>query len=241
MPLVSCPECQGQVSTAAASCPHCGHPLRGGAGGGVAAVYGAAAATPFAAGAAAPAAEDVVWQAAPSLRALAVDGLRTAVAAAIVIVAVTQLYDPILSFVAGISDDGANLVASSESKFRLAAISIVVVSIGTRLARLGWRGLSLRSQRYRLSNQRLVVESGVMAKAIDEIDMRTVDDVLLRQTVTQRLLGIGEITIVSSEPGASRPRATVRLLGIRDPRAVRELVRGSAYQATRNQIFTRST
>src|SRR5882757_2478138 len=27
MPLVTCPECGGSVSTAATSCPHCGHPM----------------------------------------------------------------------------------------------------------------------------------------------------------------------------------------------------------------------
>ena len=29
MALVECPACKGMVSTEAASCPHCGHPLRG--------------------------------------------------------------------------------------------------------------------------------------------------------------------------------------------------------------------
>jgi hypothetical protein len=28
MALVDCPECSKQISTAASSCPHCGHPLR---------------------------------------------------------------------------------------------------------------------------------------------------------------------------------------------------------------------
>lgn len=28
MPLTNCPECDRQVSTAAAACPQCGHPLR---------------------------------------------------------------------------------------------------------------------------------------------------------------------------------------------------------------------
>ena len=28
MPLIHCPICQGNVSTAAQSCPHCGHPLK---------------------------------------------------------------------------------------------------------------------------------------------------------------------------------------------------------------------
>jgi len=27
MAIVACPECNGQVSSAAAACPHCGHPM----------------------------------------------------------------------------------------------------------------------------------------------------------------------------------------------------------------------
>lgn len=29
MPLIDCPECSRQISTAAESCPQCGHPMRG--------------------------------------------------------------------------------------------------------------------------------------------------------------------------------------------------------------------
>ena len=67
--------------------------------------------------------------------------------------------------------------------------------------------------------------------------MRTIDDITFHQTFVERLLGIGQIAILSSEP--STPR--VRLVGVTDPRQVRELIRGSAYQATRGQLFTRST
>ena len=75
------------------------------------------------------------------------------------------------------------------------------------------------------------------SKSLAEIDVRTIDDITFRQTIIERMLGIGEITIRSSDP--TNPR--VRLVGVPDPRQVRELIRNSAYQATRGQIFTRST
>ena len=103
--------------------------------------------------------------------------------------------------------------------------------------RLGWRTLVLRSHRYGVSNQRIMVESGVFSKSLAEIDVRTIDDITFHQTFVERLLGIGEIAILSSDP--SNPR--VRLVGVPDPRQVRELIRNSAYQATRGQLFTRST
>ena len=45
------------------------------------------------------------------------------------------------------------------------------------------------------------------------------------------------VSIVTSDPSNAR----VRLVGVPDPRQVRELVRNAAYQATRGQLFTRST
>jgi uncharacterized membrane protein YdbT with pleckstrin-like domain len=241
MALVPCPECGGQVSPAAVSCPHCGFPLHGAAATTAATTAASGGGLAGMAGGVVPTTETVTWQAAPSLRALAGDAVTTAIAAAVFVTAVVLLYDPVLGFVSGVSEDGPAFVAEHEAQFKMAAIAIVVISVGARLARLGWRAAALRSHRYRLSNQRLIVETGVLARSVDEIDMRTIDDVTLRQSAVQRLLGVGEITIVSADPGARRVRARAQLVGIRDPRAVRERIRDAAYQATRGQLFTRST
>lgn len=134
------------------------------------------------------------------------------------------------------------MVAEYAPGFRLAAIMFVVTVVGLRLGRLGWRGLSLRTHRYRVSNQRLTVETGVIAKTLVEIDVRTVDDIAFRQGVIERLLGLGRIDILSSEPGGATGQNTnLALVGIRDPRVVRETIRGVVYQATHSQLFTRST
>ena len=113
----------------------------------------------------------------------------------------------------------------------------VVVAILSRVARLGWRMLALRGNRYTVSNQRIRVERGVFSKTLTEIDVRTIDDITFRQSLFERIFGVGEIAIVSSDPQNAR----VSLVGVPDPRTVRELIRNSAYQATRGQLFTRST
>jgi uncharacterized membrane protein YdbT with pleckstrin-like domain len=95
----------------------------------------------------------------------------------------------------------------------------------------------LKSHRYRITNQRVVIESGVLAKRIDELDMRTVEDLDFRQSALERLLGIGDITVISSD----RTDARTRLVGIAQPRELRELLRNAAYQATHRQLFTRQT
>jgi hypothetical protein len=230
MALVPCPECKAQVSRAATACPQCGFP------------FGAAttAGNVFQAGAraaAAPANEEVLWEGSPSLKAMAISIAATAFFAIVVPIAVYLAYGPVRDVLMHTSRDAAALVRENEDGARTVIVLAVVAVVGARLVRLAWRTAVLRSHRYGLSNQRLMVESGVFSKSLVEIDMRTVEDITFNQTFVERLLGIGQIAILSSDPSNAR----VRLVGVPDPRQVRELIRGSAYQATRGQLFTRST
>jgi membrane protein YdbS with pleckstrin-like domain len=228
MALVPCPECKAMVSRAAAACPQCGFPFGG------ATVPG----NVFAAGRPnAPANEEVLWEGSPSLRAMTVQLVATALFAIIVPIAVYLSYNPLRDLLVHSSRDVRELVVENESNARTVIILAVIALVGARLVKLAWRALALRSHRYGVSNQRIMVEDGVLSKSLAEVDVRTIDDITFRQTIIERLLGIGEITIRSSDP--TNPR--VRLVGVRDPRQVRELIRNSAYQATRGQVFTRST
>jgi hypothetical protein len=224
MALVPCPECKAQVSRAAVACPQCGFPFGG------ATVFQGSRNT-------APANEEVLWEGSPSLKAMAVSIAATALFAILVPIAVTLAYTPVRDLIVHTSRDAADLVVEHEDGARTVIILAVVGVVGARLARLGWRTLVLRSHRYGVSNQRIMVESGVFSKSLAEIDVRTIDDITFHQTFNERLMSIGEIAIRSSDP--ANPR--VRLVGVPDPRQVRELIRGAAYQATRGQLFTRST
>jgi uncharacterized membrane protein YdbT with pleckstrin-like domain len=191
-------------------------------------------------------AEQQLWEGRPSLKTLTWDGAGTLLFSVALALAVYFVYGPALHAVSGLSREAARSVASYEPGLRLSATLFVIVVAGGRIARLVWRGLVLRSHSYRLSNQRLLVESGVFSKTIDEIDLRTVDDITFHQRFVERLLGLGEIGIVSSEPdvrggalGRSGMRA--RLIGIPDPRAVREQIRNAAYEASGKQVFMRPT
>jgi membrane protein YdbS with pleckstrin-like domain len=228
MALVPCPECKAQVSRAAAACPQCGFPFGG----------ATVAGNVFQGGrATAPANEEILWEGSPSLKAMAVSMIATALFAIVVPIAVYLAYAPVRELVVHASRDAADLVVEHEDTARTGIILAVVALVSARLVRLGWRTLVLRSHRYGISNQRIMVESGVFSKSLAEIDVRTIDDITFRQTFVERLLGIGQIAILSSDPSNAR----VRLVGVPDPRQVRELIRNSAYQATRGQLFTRST
>jgi hypothetical protein len=226
MALVPCPECKAQVSRAAKSCPQCGFPL------GEVAV----ASTPFQV-TTAPADERILWEGAPSFRALAVTIAATALFAIALPLAVYFAYPLVHDLVVHLSESSAKLVAEYEGHARTAIILLVIALVAVRIGRLAGRMLALRSHHYSVSNQRIKVESGVFSKMLAEVDVRTIDDILFHQTFFERLLGVGQIALVSSEP--SNPRLT--LIGVTNPREVRELIRNSAYQATRGQLFTRST
>jgi uncharacterized membrane protein YdbT with pleckstrin-like domain len=165
------------------------------------------------------------------------DIASTLLGVVVLTIAAVWLFDPALSLFAGLGRAQARLVAANRPDIKLAVTGLVGIIVALRVAKLAWRIAVLRGHRYRVSNQRIVIESGVLSKRIDEVDMRAVEDIEFRQRFLQRLLGIGEIAIVAADKEMGR----FRLLGVESPREVRELIRANAFQATRGQLFTRST
>ena len=223
MPLLTCPDCGHQVSTSAAVCPQCNRPL--------------APQMKAPAAVAATAGEQVIWEGVPSIKAMLVEIVATAVYALGLPILVLLAFNPVLSLVAGLGRQAAELVASNRPTIQTVVTAAVAMVVVARLAKLAWHVAVLRGHRYRISNQRIVLETGALSKRIDEIDMRTVEDIEFQQRFLERLLGIGEIAIVA----ADKQMARFRLLGIENPRQLRELIRAHAFQATQGQLFTRST
>ncbi len=56
-----------------------------------------------------------------------------------------------------------------------------------------------RTVRYTLSAQRLEIESGILGKRYESVDLWRVRDVVLEQTLVERLRGVGRITVYSSD------------------------------------------
>jgi membrane protein YdbS with pleckstrin-like domain len=221
MPLVICPDCGRQVSTAATVCPQCNRPM-----------------TPqLAAWAVASDGEQVVWEGVPSMKAMLVEIVATALYAVGLPLLALLGFDPLLSLLGGLGAQVGDLLTSNRATIRAVVIAAVTIVVAARVAKLAWHAAVLRGHRYRISNQRIVIEAGAFSKRIDEIDMRTVEDIEFQQRFLERLLGIGQIAIVA----ADKRMARFRLLGIENPRELRELIRGAAFQATQRQLFTRST
>lgn len=84
-----------------------------------------------------------------------------------------------------------------------------------------WQYLDTKTTRYTLTSQRLRLESGVLTKTIDEIELYRIKDTQLHQTVLDRALNIGTVEILSSDE--TNPELFLRK--IPGPREFREQLR----------------
>ena len=56
-----------------------------------------------------------------------------------------------------------------------------------------------RAVRYTLSPTRLEIESGILGKRVESVELWRVRDVVLEQTLSERLRGVGRITLYSND------------------------------------------
>jgi uncharacterized membrane protein YdbT with pleckstrin-like domain len=89
-----------------------------------------------------------------------------------------------------------------------------------------WRALVTRNTRYELTTQRLKTTRGVFNRITDDIELYRVKDTHFQQTFWQRMAGIGDIVLSTSD--TSTP--VITLADIHDAESVRERVRGLVEQ-----------
>jgi hypothetical protein len=211
MPVIACPDCGREVSTMAAACPHCGRPTSP-------TTYASPAAP------AAPIAEETVWRGSPSWRVL--------IGKIVAIVLTAILIPAAASFIASHTND-----LDTSSNIAKAGWWITAIAVVWQLISFLFVMIRLQSTLYTITNQRVMIERGMLSKSLNEIDLRYIDDSQFFQSITERLLGIGNVTLISSD----KAFPTTVLLGIADPRNVREMIRARAYQVSQRQLFTRAT
>lgn len=106
---------------------------------------------------------------------------------------------------------------SQWANFPLFLLCVLIVPIPYVL----WRVLSTRFERYTLTTERLLHQRGVFSRAVDELELYRVRDVTATQTFWQRLVGIGDITLATSD--RSDPSEVIR--GVANHRGVMDLIR----------------
>lgn len=84
-----------------------------------------------------------------------------------------------------------------------------------------WRFLDVKCQRFTLTTQRLRIEEGVLSKRVDEVELYRVKDTQLKQSLIDRVLGLGTVEIASSD----ETNPVLHVKSIRNAREMREQLR----------------
>jgi uncharacterized membrane protein YdbT with pleckstrin-like domain len=98
---------------------------------------------------------------------------------------------------------------------------LCIVTLGLWLLPLWWRSRSLS---YRVTNRRIVVQSGVLSQRLEQVDLYRVNDYAVERPFSQRLLGTGNLLLKTVDK--STPE--IALTGIKtDVLALYERVRAA--------------
>jgi membrane protein YdbS with pleckstrin-like domain len=107
-------------------------------------------------------------------------------------------------------------------------VPLVPLALGVLLLLLLW--IRVKSCSYRLTDQRLFIRRGWLAKHVNELELYRVKDVVVDQNILQRLLGYGTITVLAADDTTPE----VDLVGVSRPTKVKEMIR-TQYRASRQQ------
>jgi membrane protein YdbS with pleckstrin-like domain len=99
----------------------------------------------------------------------------------------------------------------------LVLLGAIVLIWAVPIGRLVYRRLNIH---YRLTNQRFFHEHGILRRVTDRIEVIDMDDITFEQGVIERMAGVGNIRIASSD--ATDPEIWLR--GIDDVRRVAGLI-----------------
>lgn len=78
--------------------------------------------------------------------------------------------------------------------------------------------------RYTLYNDRFLVNRGFLTRHQEELRLYRIKDVILRQTLLQRLFGLGTLTVYSTDASTAR----FRIINIKEPARIAKLISDSA-------------
>jgi uncharacterized membrane protein YdbT with pleckstrin-like domain len=96
----------------------------------------------------------------------------------------------VLLFIAGI-------VLAFMSLFDLGWYWLVLSLVAVGL--VAWRWLENLASRYELTEERLIIRRGLIAKSLDEIELYRIKDVRINYSLINQIAGIGTIGIASSD------------------------------------------
>jgi hypothetical protein len=110
--------------------------------------------------------------------------------------------------------------------------------------RILWRGRPSKvfspiksiTERYKLTNERIMFEHGFVGRRTEEIELFRVNDVSVKQNVLERIFGFGDILVETTD--STTP--DTRLINVVDPDRVKDMVRqASRAERQRRRVILR--
>jgi len=90
--------------------------------------------------------------------------------------------------------------------------------------------------RYKLTNERLIVTRGFISKRIEETELYRVNDVSMKQSVMERMFGLGDVRLESTDATTPEPQ----IKDIKNPERVKDLIRqASRAERQRRRVLLR--
>lgn len=90
----------------------------------------------------------------------------------------------------------------------LGALALTVVTLGLAAIYFWFQA---RGTRYRITTQRIVIETGLFSKRVEQIDLYRIVDYVIERPFSQRLLGTGNITLEAMDK--TTPEIRIRGIG----------------------------
>lgn len=99
-----------------------------------------------------------------------------------------------------------------------------------------WSGRPLLSlvERYAVTTERVRVRTGFLSKENENVELVRIQDIDFRQNLSERILGIGDVHLRSSDP--SHPQLTLR--NVRHPERVHDIIRRAMLASRRRYRFS---
>ncbi len=112
--------------------------------------------------------------------------------------------------------------------YRVLVLVIVLLYLAIRL---GWRTIQLKQTLYTVTTDRIEVKTGIISRNMDNVDMFRVQDVKLRQSILERILGIGTVLVITNDP----VQDLHQLEGIGRPKKVYEILKEAMFHSDKRR------
>ena len=97
-----------------------------------------------------------------------------------------------------------------------------------------WAILDRNRRFYKVTNKRVSIRSGIIGRATTEVEILDIRNVVMRQSVFDRIFGFGNVGISSAGTG----QIEVTFAGVANPATVRDLVVKVKGAAQRGEVYT---